>query len=560
MSALSSDDASPLLPLGEEAAWPPETAWKILIVDADDRFHEACHALLKPLTFQEVGIEILSARTFGQGKDALSANPTLAMALITVTPDGDETGLELVAHARDTLRNQKLRIVVCADHSDSAFEQAAVRRHAINEFRTRLELSGGRLPTVALESLRAYAGALSLESNQKMMIATAGVFALKSPSMFYFNMLLQLDAMLDHGRNSLLCVSDPDGGDPGLMVRAASGRFMDKLHQPLDRIGDRAVAAAIRQVAESGETIAMPDHCLFRIRSRGNALIVAYAANSNGAPRADRKLVEVFRDKATTALNNLLLTEELLAAQKATVRALANIADHSDQFDSGHLSRFERMTAATAATLLEMHAYPDEVDRHLVEVIGLASTLHDIGLYRIPESILANVDELMEDDHQLIHRHPKVGHDILATAAAPLRGRNLLAVAAEIAQGHHERFDGSGYPDRLKGTAVPVSARIAGVVDVFDALVTDRVHRDAWSVPDALQWLESRAGKEFDATVVEAFVRAIQGILASDPQFFPTPKPQVSERGLGEKAVWLTKWLFGSLPNEAVDANLDTHR
>lgn len=560
MSALNSETGAPPPDGSDGAERRPDTAWTLLVVDGDAAFHERCRSALADLAFRGAGVEVLSAFSPADAKALVGAHPNLALVLITVEPNGDEAELELVEHLRGTLGNQRTRVVVCADRVDGAFERSVVLRHEINEFRTRAELTGDRLCTVVIESLRAYASALSLESNYKMMVATTGIFALKSQSMFYFNMLLQLDAMLDHGRNSLLCVRDPNRDGPDLMVKAASGRFMPWMRGPLDRLEDEAVATAVRRVAATGETVHTPEHCLFRILARRDVLVVAYAERARDSVPIDRKLVEVFRDKAATALNNLLLTEELNAAQQATVRAFASIADHSDQSDSGHLSRFERMCTATAAKMLERQFYPKEVDRYLVEQIGLASTLHDIGLYRIPESILSNVDELMEDDYQVIHLHPKIGHDILRTAATPLSGRSLLSVAADIARGHHERYDGSGYPDRLKGDAVPVSARIAGVVDIFDALVTDRVHRTAWPVPDALRWLQARAGKEFDPKVVEAFVEAIGDILASEPQFFPTPKALPADRGLGPRLMALATRLIRGIPSETVDANMDTHR
>lgn len=560
MSALDMDDGMPFPPLTGGTGNAGDAPWTILIIDPDDDFHRSCRTTLADLAFHDMRVHILSASGPTDARALLPANPGLAMVLLTLAPGGDGRALALIAHVRNDLRNHRMQIVACTDGTDGAFERAVVQRYEVNEFRTRSEMMGDRLCTVVIESLRAYSNALSLETNYKMMVATTGVFALKSPSTFYFNMLLQLDAMLDGGRNSLLCVRDPDRDIADFVVKAASGRFLRWMNGPLASVEDGRVVAAIRHAADSGETVHRHELCVFRLRCRGDSLVVAYAELTPAALPIDRRLVEVFRDKAASALNNLLLTDELNAVQKATVHALANIADHSDQFDSGHLRRFERMTAATAAKMLERQICPREVDRVLVEHIGLASTLHDIGLYRIPESILLNVDELMEDDHMIIRLHPKVGHEILATAATPLRGRSLLSIAADIALGHHERYDGSGYPGGLKGDAVPVSARIAGVVDVFDALVTDRVRRSAWSVTDALDWMRGRAGKEFDARVVEAFALAIADILKEEPQFFPVPRPAMEERGLGGRLAAMALRLFREMPGDTVDANLDTHR
>lgn len=557
MTALTSDyEGSPSGDLPSQTA----AAWKVVFVGRDEDLGAACRRNLTGLSFRGSPVELLEVADAAAAGGLLAETPDVALLLLAAGPEDTAAALDLVAQVRDGLHNRLLRIVLCTASADAAFERDAVQRYEINEFRSRAELTGDRLATVVLESLRSFATALSLENNYKMMVATAGVFSLKSRPMFYFNMLLQLDAMLDGGRNSLLAARDSDGDGMALTVKAASGRFARWRNGPLEAVDDASVISAVHRAADSGETVYTADRCIFRLRPRGDTVVVVYAELERDALPIDRKLIDVFRDKAATALVNLLLTEELNAAQQATVRAFASLADHSDRHDTGHLGRFERMTAATAAKMLEMQIYPKEVDRYLVEQIGLASTLHDIGLYRIPESVLQNVDELMEDDFQLIHHHPKIGHRILATAATPLRGRSLLSIAAEIALGHHERYDGSGYPNRLKGEAVPVSARIAGVVDIFDALVKDNVRRKATPVPQALAWLESRAGKEFDPRIVEAFVLAVRDILRSEPEFFSSPNTAPEEPGLGSRLAALAGRLFGGGAEEEPDAHMDTHR
>ena len=139
----------------------------------------------------------------------------------------------------------------------------------------------------------------------------------------------------------------------------------------------------------------------------------------------------------------------------------------------------------------------------------------------VSDETLGMPGELTGIDMQMIQRHTEIGHRILAEAAVPLRGRSLLSIAAEIARYHHERYDGSGYLEGLKGNAIPIGARIMAVADVFDALITSRQYRGAWAVEDAISWIVERAGRDFDPDVVDAFVHVIRRLQTDDPGWFP---------------------------------------
>lgn len=112
-----------------------------------------------------------------------------------------------------------------------------------------------------------------------------------------------------------------------------------------------------------------------------------------------------------------------------------------------------------------------------METVGLASLLHDVGMLSVSDEALGIPGELADNDMAAIQRHTAIGHRILSEPAVSLRGRSLPAVAAEIDRHHHERYDGSGHMEGLRGDAIPISARIMAVADVFDALITDLQNR-----------------------------------------------------------------------------------
>jgi two-component system, response regulator RpfG len=134
-------------------------------------------------------------------------------------------------------------------------------------------------------------------------------------------------------------------------------------------------------------------------------------------------------------------------------------------------------------------------------LIELATPLHDLGKIALPDAVLQKPGPLSEEERALVRRHPQIGHDLLAGS-----GNAFLQLAATIALRHHERFDGSGYPDRLKGNEIPMEARIVAVADVFDALISEQPYKHAWEVDAALAHLYAQRGRLFDPHCVQALL------------------------------------------------------
>jgi putative two-component system response regulator len=133
------------------------------------------------------------------------------------------------------------------------------------------------------------------------------------------------------------------------------------------------------------------------------------------------------------------------------------------------------------------------------EMLLLATPMHDIGKVATPEHILLKPGALAPDEWTIMQEHAQAGHDILAGSAS-----KILQLASTIALNHHERWDGTGYPNRLKGTDIPLAARICAVGDVFDALISKRPYKEAWTPAAAFKAIEKTAGSHFDPLIVEA--------------------------------------------------------
>lgn len=210
----------------------------------------------------------------------------------------------------------------------------------------------------------------------------------------------------------------------------------------------------------------------------------------------DEALVRILSSIAAAALESARLYEALRESHVETLYRLARMAEYRDIQDTGpHLRRIGRYTRILAQSL----GLPEE----RVEAVEFASPLHDVGKVGIPDSILGKPGRLTADEYEQMKRHTQIGWEILARAKTP-----LLRLAAEIALGHHERWNGSGYPRGLKGGEIPLEAQIVAVADVFDALTAERSYKAAWSFADSARYIGRESGRLFDPRVASAFARA----------------------------------------------------
>jgi len=186
-------------------------------------------------------------------------------------------------------------------------------------------------------------------------------------------------------------------------------------------------------------------------------------------------------------------TREVREREKETLLRLARAGEFRDEETGNHLIRMSRYSRLIAGALGLEH---DEV-----ETIELAAPLHDIGKIGIPDQILLKPAKLDAVEWEVMRRHPVIGHEILKGSAS-----KYVRMGALIAFGHHEKYDGSGYPNGLVGDHIPLCARVVAVADVYDALTSIRPYKTAWPSAQAFDYVSSQAGKHFDPRLVEAFV------------------------------------------------------
>jgi putative two-component system response regulator len=187
-------------------------------------------------------------------------------------------------------------------------------------------------------------------------------------------------------------------------------------------------------------------------------------------------------------------TADLEDARRETLERLAMAAEYRDDDTQQHTKRVGR-TAALLAKQLGLSA-------ETVEHLRYAAPLHDVGKIGLPDAVWLKPGGLTDHERKMLEEHTEIGARILSGSRSP-----ILRLAEQIARTHHERWDGTGYPQRLEGDSIPLAGRITAVADVFDVLAHPRPHKKAWPLEKAVEEIIEQAGRQFDPEVVAAFRR-----------------------------------------------------
>jgi len=205
--------------------------------------------------------------------------------------------------------------------------------------------------------------------------------------------------------------------------------------------------------------------------------------------------------KNSLNINQLLQrTQEINLAQKDIITRLAMAGEYKDNDTGQHVKRMSH-----SCYLLALKA---GLSNEKSEQLFMASALHDIGKIGIPDKILLNPEKLNKDDWEIMTTHTSIGEHILCNHNSPIMG-----LAAKIAAGHHERWNGKGYPLGISGKKIPIEIRIVSICDTFDALISKRPYKKAWPIDKALKYIKEESGQHFDPHLLALFIEIVPEII-----------------------------------------------
>jgi putative two-component system response regulator len=207
-------------------------------------------------------------------------------------------------------------------------------------------------------------------------------------------------------------------------------------------------------------------------------------------------------------------TSEIRDRERELIFRISRAAEFRDPETGAHIQRMAHYSQIIARGL--------DLDAATQKLILEAAPMHDVGKIGIPDYILLKPGKLTVEEFEVMKGHARLGHELLKDSRS-----EIMVAGALIAISHHEKYDGSGYPNALKGKDIPLFGRIVAVADVFDALTSERPYKKAWALEDALHFLEEGRGKHFDPLCVEAFISGWDEVIAIRQRFRDEEVPQI---------------------------------
>jgi HD-GYP domain-containing protein (c-di-GMP phosphodiesterase class II) len=456
--------------------------------------------------YQQRGLHILSAYTGAEAKHMLTQESDIALVLLDVVMESDDAGLIVVDFVRKELNNCDVRIVLRTGQPGQAPERAVIDHYDINDYKEKTELTQTRLYSVVRTGIQAYQHIRTLSGHKQalefMAMRAPKLFHLTSLHTFFNNLLDTLEALL-----------------PMLTGQQVSIEFNAFIAYPVDKLGEfkvyveRGLAHRQREIAENiikqaiehlkvqPGGLMLPEGYILPIQDRNDTRAIIFIEDSIEFGEYERRLLDVLAMEAMIAFRNIDLYDLLARERNETIDMLAIAAEFKDEATGEHVKRVQKLTKLLALEL----GLPEEEAEH----ISRASLLHDIGKLAVSDEILRKAEPLSPEDIQAIRSHTLKGYILL-------EGRAAFNVEKIIAITHHEHYDGTGYPNGLKGEDIPLAGRIVALADVYDALVHSRPYKQAWPTDKVIEFIHNNRGKQFDPNVVDAYLRLIEKGLIHD--------------------------------------------
>ncbi len=489
-------EEAPTVSSSEEGA-PP---WEILVVDDDEEVRRVTRLVLEGTAFEGRALRCIEAGTGERAIEQLREHADVAVVLLDVVMETESAGLDIIRTIREEMKNTAVRLILRTGQPGQAPERQVVLDYDINDYKEKTELTAQKLFTAVVAALRAYRDIQTIESGRKgleqVIVSTQRLFGITSRE--DFNRI----ALREAARLLRL-----EGGEKPIEAYVLDARGdLHALSEDGFAAGDGQLPSpeAERSLGEAART---KELVMFET---GFAVNAELGAGSWGAVCVvagrrltwrDHYLMTIFAQAVDFASANIALNEEMEKTLREIVFSLAAVTEMRSLETAQHVRR----VAAYTQRLAELAGLPPEE----VAIVHLASALHDLGKIGIPDSILNKPGRLTDEEYETMKSHTQIGYDLLRYSERP-----MVKAAATIALGHHERFDGAGYPRGLRGSEIHAYGRLTAVADVFDALGSQRSYKLAWDDADIVEHFRAASGHSLDPVLVDLFLQHLDEFVA----------------------------------------------
>lgn len=489
--------------------------WNLLIVDDEDDIHQVTKMVLNDFSFQDRGIAFHHAYSAAQAKTLLEGNTDIAIILLDVVMESDDSGLQLVKTIREELNNKYVRIILRTGQPGLAPLKSVIVDYDINDYKEKDELTDQKLYATMVASLREYQHIAELEEKrralelnriglEKIINSSHAIFELQSLRTFAQGVLIQFESLSGLDVHSLYTQVDGFSAIQDHMdfrILAGTGCYEGTLENQATEVLSSVDLERISQAVSAKENLFGQDYFIYQVEnSEGLSHVLYIHGDQLSIENVDRELLEVFNSNISVAFENLHLNQEIELTQREIIYTLGEVTE-ARSYDTGyHVKRvgeYSRIMARACGLSIEQ-----------ANLLKVSAALHDVGKVGIPDAILNKPGPLSDDECKIMKEHTTIGHRLLGKSK-----RIILKTASTIAWQHHEYFDGSGYPLGLKGEAIDIFARITSISDVFDALSSDRIYRPAWDDERIYNYIKENSGTMFDPKIVESFFNTLPELL-----------------------------------------------
>jgi response regulator RpfG family c-di-GMP phosphodiesterase len=487
--------------------------WKVLIVDDEEEVHHISVIVLSSTTFLNRKIEFLSAYNSSQARELLEQHSDIAVILLDVVMESDDSGLKLVQYIREKKNNRAVRIILRTGQPGRAPEEKVIVDYDINDYKAKTELTAQKLKTSVLAAIRSYRDIVTIEKNrrglERIIDSSTHIFEIQSFKKLASGVLYQLASIINADENALyanITGVTAMRQESDFVILVGSGRHEKSVGKYLQEELPPALFDQVKLAIHEKKSRYIDGNYIGYIETKSGIQNLIILEDVTTLSPLDLELISVFCINVSIAFENVSLNEEIETSQKEVIITLGEMIERRSHETGYHVKRVSEYVRELSKAC--------GVSDTEADLIAIASALHDVGKIAIPDGVLEKPGKLDPNEWEIMKTHAKLGQELLQFSQ-----RAVFKTAAVIAGEHHERWDGQGYPQGLKGEEIDLKARITALADVFDALACDRVYRKAWSIEDTIDYIKKNSGAQFDPTLVELFQKSLPTFLAIRDQF-----------------------------------------
>ncbi|PJI08749.1 MULTISPECIES: DUF3369 domain-containing protein [Clostridium] len=486
--------------------------FKIIILSKHKCNHDFLTEILSSIKSKNSSVSILHAYSTEECKIIINNNSDASVLFIdsenNINSISVKNELLIVNYIRKVLKNKSIQIILKNKFLGNYSPDKIIMNYDINEFLYDKNLDRAMILSSVISSLKSFEIIKASENSKRgledVIKSSSIIFEIHSIGKFSIGVLNQLSSIIksynnlsSYNESCFVAIKKNNA----FYISQGRGRFSSANGKNIKKVVSLATLREFNIVIHAKKNKYSSDHFTIYFTNNFNSSMIIYFEKLKNLPKSCINIIELFYKNMSIAFDNICLNLELESTQKEIILTLGEISE-ARSHETGH---HVRRVAEYSNLLACKYGLPSNE----IKILKLASPMHDVGKLAIPDSILNKPASLTREEFEIMKTHSKIGYDMLKSSS-----RRIMKSAAIIALEHHEKFDGTGYPYGLKGNSIHIYGRITAIADVFDALGSKRVYKDAWSLNEILMLFKKERGHHFDPILIDIFFDNLNSILS----------------------------------------------